>query len=65
MTLTDTTGRNQVLGAAFLAAAMAVVIGIVLWFQYYGGYRPCELCLKERVPYYVGIPIMLAALVAA
>ena len=64
MTLTDTTGRNQVIGAAFLALAMAAVIAIVLWFQYYGGYRPCELCLKERVPYYVGIPLMLAALVA-
>ncbi len=64
MKLTDPTGRTQVFGAAFLALAMAAVIGIVLWFQYYGGYRPCELCLKERIPYYVGIPVMLGALVA-
>jgi disulfide bond formation protein DsbB len=21
------------------------------------GYAPCELCLKERIPYYAGIPI--------
>ncbi len=30
------------------------------------GYAPCELCLKERIPYYVAIPIAgLAVLFAA
>jgi len=65
MALTDASGRNQLFGAAFLAVAMAAVVGIALGFQYFGGYMPCELCLKERVPYYVGVPVMLVALVAA
>ncbi|TAM95504.1 MAG: disulfide bond formation protein B [Rhizobiaceae bacterium] len=57
------TGRNQTRAAIFLLVAMAVVVGGVLAFQYLGGFIPCKLCLKERIPYYVGIPIMaLAAL---
>jgi len=65
MTLTQPTGRNQAIGAAFLAVAMAVVVGTALGFQYIGGYMPCELCLKERLPYYVGVPVALLALLAA
>lgn len=43
--------------AAFLIAATAIVTA---WgFQLIGGYMPCPLCLEQRVPYYVGIPIVL------
>ena len=57
------TGRNQIRAAIFLLVAMAVVVGGALAFQYLGGFIPCKLCLKERIPYYVGIPVMaLAAL---
>src|SRR5262249_14221518 len=36
---------------------------IVAWiFQYGFGYPPCPLCLEQRIPYYVAIP--LAAVVA-
>ena len=38
------------------------VIGGALLFQYVGGLTPCELCLTERWPYYIGIPVTLAAL---
>jgi len=38
------------------------VIGGALLFQYVGGLVPCELCLTERWPYYIGIPVTLAAL---
>ena len=52
--------------AGFLALAMAGVVGTALAFQYIGGYLPCKLCLEERIPYYVGVPLMLiAALLAA
>jgi len=34
-------------------------------FELIGGFVPCALCLEERIPYYLGIPIALAALVAA
>jgi disulfide bond formation protein DsbB len=49
------------------AAAMAIaVIGVATilgayYFQYVLGYRPCPLCLEQRVAYYVAIP--LAAMV--
>ncbi|TPW25948.1 disulfide bond formation protein B [Pararhizobium mangrovi] len=64
MARTDT-GGFLAWAALGLAVAMAVVIGIALGFEHIGGYMPCELCLKERIPYYVGVPVMLAAFVAA
>jgi disulfide bond formation protein DsbB len=47
-----------------VAAAIVFVVGLATilgaWaFQIYGGYTPCALCLKERIPYYVGLPIAL------
>jgi disulfide bond formation protein DsbB len=62
MTLIAPAGRLQTLTAAFLAAGMAVTVGIALGFQHVGGYIPCKLCLEQRVPYYAGIPLMLLAL---
>ncbi len=49
-------------GAALLIllAAAATIGGA--WIYESLGYIPCELCLKERIPYYVGMP--LAALTA-
>lgn len=38
------------LAAATLAGALALQKA---------GYAPCELCLKERMPYYAGIPLAL------
>lgn len=52
--------------AALAAAALAVLaIGSALFIQYGLGVMPCELCLKQRIPYYVGIPVALVALAAA
>ncbi|TFF24831.1 disulfide bond formation protein B [Jiella endophytica] len=59
------TGFRQVLASGFLLAGMAVTVGSALLFQYVGGYIPCALCLTERIPYYVGVPIALVALVLA
>ena len=37
--------------------ALATILGA--WgFQLIGGYIPCELCLGQRIPYYVGLPIL-------
>ena len=42
-----------------LASAMALGIA---WFTQYGlGFAPCQLCLKQRWPYYLAIGFMLAA----
>lgn len=65
-TLASPAGRSQTLTALFLAVAMAVVVGTALGFQHIGGYMPCKLCLEQRTPYYVGVPLMaLAALSSA
>jgi disulfide bond formation protein DsbB len=49
--------------AALLVAGVgAAAIGGALFIEHVLRVLPCELCLKERIPYYTGIP---AALVAA
>jgi disulfide bond formation protein DsbB len=45
---------------AILALALATIAGAFV-FQALG-YAPCDLCFKQRIPYYVGIPIAALAL---
>ena len=59
------TARRRAAIAGFLAVAMAAVVGGALAFQYIGGYIPCKLCYEQRIPYYVGAPLMLVACIAA
>jgi len=40
-------------------------VGSALGFQYIGGYIPCKLCYEQRIPYYVGIPLMVLAVLAS
>jgi disulfide bond formation protein DsbB len=53
------------------AAALAIAIGgsatiLGAWFFQYGiGLKPCPLCLEQRTPYYVAIPLALIVAVAA
>lgn len=65
MTLTVTTGRTQTIGASVLALGMAATVGIALGFQHIGGYMPCKLCLEQRLPYYIGVPVAVLALLAS
>jgi disulfide bond formation protein DsbB len=56
--------RELQIPAFVLALGLATILGA--WgFEIIGGYVPCALCLKERIPYYVGLPLALAALAAA
>jgi len=49
-----------VLAILFATAAIAAA-----WsFEIYGGYAPCALCLRQRLPYYLGIPLFLIALIS-
>lgn len=57
--------RSRTLTALFVAAGMAATVGTALGFQYIGGYIPCKLCLEQRLPYYIGVPVMLLAVVAS
>ena len=66
MSIASPAGRLQLFMALLVLAGMVVTVGTALGFQHIGGYIPCKLCLGQRTPYYVGIPIMaLAALSAA
>lgn len=63
--LTTPTRRIHTLYAAVLALGMAATVGTALAFQHIGGYIPCKLCLEQRIPYYIGIPLMGLALVTS
>ena len=41
--------------ATFIAAvSFAVLAGA--WIFEFAGYKPCELCLQERIPFYIAVP---------
>ena len=44
---------------------MAATVGAALGFEHIGGYIPCKLCLEQRLPYYVGAPLMALAALSA
>ena len=55
-----TTGRARRTGPAAAAGAVALASLLTIaavWTLQARGYTPCELCLKERVPFYVGLPL--------
>ncbi|MDE1174849.1 MAG: disulfide bond formation protein B [Parvibaculaceae bacterium] len=47
----------------FLGCTATILAALA--FQYLGGLKPCELCLLERLPYYAGVPLTLAAVFTA
>jgi disulfide bond formation protein DsbB len=42
------------------AVASATILGA--WAFQLAGYAPCDLCLKQRIAYYIGIPVALLTL---
>ncbi len=52
--------RTAPLSVLILSVA---IVGGALIAQYWGGLRPCELCLYERWPYYAAIALSAVALV--
>ncbi|MEJ0013924.1 MAG: disulfide bond formation protein B [Bauldia sp.] len=55
--------RREYPAAFVFIIGLATILGA--WgFQIVGGYVPCKLCLEERWPYYIGVPLALVALVA-
>lgn len=55
--------RDHRLLVSALFLAVAAIAGAWV-FELGFGYLPCKLCLWERWPYYIGIPLGLAALAA-
>lgn len=67
MSLSYAIGRlsvPEIAGSLVLAGATAAIV-VALLFEHVGGYEPCPLCLQQRWAYYGGIPLVLAALIAA
>ncbi|HYS47451.1 MAG TPA: disulfide bond formation protein B [Xanthobacteraceae bacterium] len=58
------TAPAAVAAIAVAAGGVAVMLG-AYFFQYVLKYQPCPLCLEQRIPYYVGIPLALVVAVAA
>ena len=58
--------RNPPMAAALLVAGGgALAIAGAWWFELVVGLRPCPLCLEQRWPYYVAIPLAAAVALAA
>lgn len=64
MNLTSPIGDTQKWAALALLVGMAATVGTAIGFERIGGYIPCMLCLEQRIPYYIGAPLMALALVA-
>ena len=47
-----------------MTLGMAVVILSALAFEHIGGYVPCALCLQQRWPYYIGVPVGVLAVLS-
>jgi disulfide bond formation protein DsbB len=61
--MTDTAEARPLKAIAATLVASASLA--TAWgFQILGGYLPCHLCLVQRNPYYIGIPLLLVALAA-
>ena len=57
---------NPAAAAALIVAlgGAATILGALV-FQYGLGLAPCPLCLEQRIPYYVAIPLAVVVAVAA
>jgi disulfide bond formation protein DsbB len=60
----DIFGEPLWLALTILLVAAATILG-ALGFEHLGGYQPCALCLQQRTPYYVGVPLAGATAAAA
>jgi len=64
-TLAERLNDAHALTAFAVALGMGVTVGTAIGFEKIGGYIPCMLCLQQRIPYYVGIPLMTVTLILA
>jgi disulfide bond formation protein DsbB len=63
--MTQALKQDRAIAATIVSVVGAATIAAAWGFELIGGYVPCALCLQERIPYYVGVPIALVALVVA
>ncbi|MCB1498014.1 MAG: disulfide bond formation protein B [Bauldia sp.] len=61
----DASRRREMMAPAVVSVVGLATIATAWGFELIGGFIPCALCLQERVPYYIGLPLAVAALLAA
>ncbi|MCJ8145142.1 disulfide bond formation protein B [Ancylobacter sp. A5.8] len=54
--------NRQVAAALIVAAGAAGALAGAWYFQLVVGLAPCPLCLEQRIPYYIGVPVALGAI---
>ncbi|WP_404401632.1 disulfide bond formation protein B [Pelagibacterium halotolerans] len=59
----QTVGPNRNRANAAFTIGLFTILG-ALSFQYIGGLYPCELCLTQRWPYYIGLPLLAVVVFA-
>ena len=64
MSLAGAAASETTLALGMLLIAAATILS-ALAFERFGGYLPCALCLMQRTPYYLGVPIAALAFIAA
>ena len=57
MVLSQFSGNNSNRANTAFTVGLFTILG-ALSFEYLGGYQPCELCLQQRLPYYIGLPVL-------
>ncbi|WEK50703.1 MAG: disulfide bond formation protein B [Candidatus Kaistia colombiensis] len=59
--MADSSSRRLPLALLSFGLGLAAILGA--WgSQSFGGYSPCKLCLEQRIPYYLGLPVLLVAI---
>ena len=61
---TERTARMALAATVVTGVAAATILG-AYFFQYVLHYQPCPLCLDQRIPYYVAIPVAAVVAIAA
>lgn len=62
--LQDIVRQKTALVTLLIGVLALIVIGIAWIFQI-AGYLPCQLCLWQRIPYYLAIPLLMATALIA
>lgn len=57
-------GKIQAWTAGIMTVGLAATVGTALGFEHLAGFMPCKLCLEERTPYYIGVPVLAAAFIS-
>ncbi|MBB4105670.1 disulfide bond formation protein B [Allorhizobium borbori] len=51
--------------ATLLTLGFAGTVGSALGFEHIGGYIPCALCLIQRIPFYIAVPVGILTIAAS